>query len=176
MKFAGASRLRRKSNEIKFVADSMLGSVARKLRIFGFDTLYVAHLDDSEVLKIGVDQDRVILTADKEFFKRIVKAKAKGVLVDGSDEQKALVHIFEKNGIESVDGIGPESRCSLCNGSLTTIDVKDVQEVLPERIRANHNFFRCSSCGKLYWEGSHVRRMRILARNIDQRLKDQRST
>ena len=44
----------------------MLGSIARKLRIFGFDTIYIfAHADD-EILKIGIEQDRVILTADKE--------------------------------------------------------------------------------------------------------------
>src|SRR6185503_765174 len=100
-KSAGANRLPQKQNELKFVADSMLGSVARKLRIFGFDTLYLAHVEDNEVLKIGVDQDRVILTADKEFFKRIVKANAKGVLVGGSDELEDLVHILEKNGIRS---------------------------------------------------------------------------
>jgi len=52
-----------------FLADAMLGSVARKLRIFGFDTLYIAHAHDDEILKTGIEQGRVILTADKELFK-----------------------------------------------------------------------------------------------------------
>ncbi|HEV8386394.1 MAG TPA: Mut7-C RNAse domain-containing protein [Nitrososphaera sp.] len=152
------------------MADSMLGSVARKLRIFGFDTLYLVHVEDSEVLKIGVDQDRVILTADKEFFKRIVKAKAKGVLVGGSDELEDLVHILEKNGIRSVDRT--ESRCSMCNGKLADVSPNDVQESLPEKIASNHKeFFRCASCGKIYWEGSHTKRIRLLAENLKSRLK-----
>ncbi|HYX72308.1 MAG TPA: Mut7-C RNAse domain-containing protein, partial [Nitrososphaera sp.] len=73
-----------KGPSIAFLADSMLGSIARKLRIFGFDTLYDAQVnDDDEILKIGMEQDRVILTADKELFKRIVKIGARGVLVSG---------------------------------------------------------------------------------------------
>lgn len=170
-KSAGASRLPQKQNEIKFVADSMLGSVARKLRIFGFDTLYLAHVEDSEVLKIGVDQDRVILTADKEFFKRIVKAKAGGVLVGGSDELEDLVHILEKNGIRSIDRT--ESRCSMCNGKLVEVSPNDVQESLPEKIASNHKeFFKCASCGKIYWEGSHIKRIRLLAGILKSRLKE----
>lgn len=151
----------------------MLGSIARKLRIFGYDTLYVAHVEDSEVLKIGVDQDRIILTADKEFFKRIVKAKAKGVLVGGTDEVEDLVHIFEKNGIRSIDDPGSVSRCSACNGVLNETGSKDVEGELPEKIAMNHRvFFRCASCGKLYWEGSHMRRIRHLASGINRRLGD----
>ena len=149
----------------------MLGSVARKLRIFGFDTLYVAHVEDSEVLKIGVDQDRIILTADKEFFKRIVKVNAKGVLVGGSDEFKDLVHIMEKNGIKSIRGIGAQSRCSICNGQLSEIRAEDVRADIPERIALQQEvLFKCTYCSKLYWEGSHVKRLRILARAIDTKL------
>ena len=65
-KSAAARRLHRP--DPAFLADAMLGSVARKLRIFGFDTAYVAHTADDEVLKLGVEQGRIILTADKEFF------------------------------------------------------------------------------------------------------------
>jgi uncharacterized protein with PIN domain len=149
----------------------MLGSVARKLRIFGYDTLYLVHVEDSEVLKIGLEQDRIILTADKEFFKRIVKANARGVLVDGTDEVDDLVHVFEKNGIRSIDEPGTISRCSVCNGELNETSVKEAEEELPEKIATNHEvFFRCTSCSKLYWEGSHMKRIKALARRVDSRL------
>lgn len=190
-KSAGASRLVPEKNNsnssnssktTRFVADSMLGSVARKLRIFGFDTLYVVHVADSEVLRIGVEQDRVILTADKEFFKRIVKAKARGVLVGGSDELEDLVHILRKTGIRSVEwaATGAESRCAVCNGRLSSsaVNALDVRGSLPEKVarsldnNRNSKIYRCEGCGKLYWEGSHVRRIRQLARNIDLNLRD----
>ena len=62
-KSVGARRL--VSYKPTFLADAMLGSVARKLRIFGFDTLYIKHIHDDEVLKIGIEDNRVILTCDK---------------------------------------------------------------------------------------------------------------
>jgi uncharacterized protein len=49
-----------------FLADAMLGSVARKLRIFGFDTLYIKHTHDDEILKIAIEDNRAILTCEKE--------------------------------------------------------------------------------------------------------------
>jgi uncharacterized protein with PIN domain len=147
----------------------MLGSVARKLRIFGFDTLYVAHAHDDEILKTGIEQGRVILTADKELFKRVVKAGARGVLVDGGDDVKDLVHILSKNGVTSVDLGGIGSRCSVCNGLLEGKKPEQVQ--VPGRVADYHSeFYQCVSCGKVYWEGGHLRRIRALAKSVGSRL------
>ena len=181
MKSAGAIRQVQKAPNVAFLADAMLGSIARKLRIFGFDTLYNAQVNDDEILKIGMEQDRVILTADKELFKRIVKIGARGVLVSGgTSELEDLVHILRKSGIRSVgiDGIG--SRCSVCNGSLeerTSDHLKKDDDdnnenvVLPDRVIARHNqFFQCTICGKVYWEGSHLKRIIDLVRNLDAEL------
>ena len=64
---------------------------------------YTPHARDDEILKIGIEQDRVILTADKELFKRIVKVGVRGVLVSGgASELEDLIHILTKNGITSV--------------------------------------------------------------------------
>jgi uncharacterized protein len=76
-----------------------------------------------------------------------------------------------------MDGIG--SRCSVCNGSLeerTSDHVKrnyddDNNVVLPDRIIAYHNqFFQCTACGKIYWEGSHLKRITALVRNLNAEL------
>lgn len=149
----------------------MLGSVARKLRIFGFDTLYAAHAEDSEILKIGSDQRRLILTADRELFKRAVKARADGVLVDCLSEFDDLVHIFEKAGVESVGSDQIGSRCSLCNGILETVGPDAAQGVLAEKNDLqNTELHQCKSCGKFYWEGSHMLQLRTLARRINSAL------
>ena len=182
MKSAGAIRQVQKAPNVAFLADAMLGSIARKLRIFGFDTLYNAQVNDDEILKIGMEQDRVILTADKELFKRIVKIGARGVLVSGgTSELEDLVHILRKSGIRSVgmDGIG--SRCSVCNGSLEERtsghlkkdddDDNNENVVLPDRVIARHNqFFQCTICDKVYWKGSHLKRIIDLVRNLDAEL------
>ena len=149
----------------------MLGSVARKLRIFGFDTLYVAHAPDEEILKIGIESGRVILTADKELFKRMVKAGAPGVLVSGAGNVDDIVHILAKNGVTSVslDGIG--SRCSVCNGLLEERALEQVRDSLSDRVaEARSEFYQCTACDKVYWEGGHLRRIRALARTVDSKL------
>ena len=182
MKSAEAIHRVQKGPSVAFLADAMLGRIARKLRIFGFDTLYNAQVNDDEILKIGMEQDRVILTADKELFKRIVKTGVRGVLVrGGASELEDLAHILRKSGIKSVgmDGIG--SRCSVCNGSLrertsdhlkkNDDDDNNEDVALPDRVIAYHNrFFCCAVCGKVYWEGSHLKRITDLVRNLDAEL------
>ena len=184
VKCAGANRPVLEAHNVAFVADAMLGNIARKLRIFGFDTVYRAQVHDDEILKIGIEQDRVILTADKELFRRIVKVGARGVLVSsGTSEFEALVHILMKNGITSVGMNGIGSRCSVCNGHLkqkTSDQVKNDDEdncnnkdgvIVPDKVIACHNlFFQCISCGKIYWEGGHIKRIRDLVQNIDAKL------
>ena len=191
VKCAGANRPVLEAHNVAFVADAMLGNIARKLRIFGFDTVYRAQVHDDEILKIGTEQDRVILTADKELFRRIVKVGARGVLVSsGASEFEALVHILMKNGITSVGMNGIGSRCSVCNGHLkqrTSDQVKnddnnncnnnDDGVIVPDKVIACHNqFFQCISCGKIYWEGGHVKRIRDLVQNIDAKLVGRDST
>lgn len=183
MKSAGAIRQVQKAPSVAFLADAMLGSIARKLRIFGFDTIYIAHAHDDEILKIGIEQDRVILTADKELFKRTVKVGARGVLVSGgASELEDLAYILTNNGITSVGMNGISSRCSVCNGPMeekTSDQLKNHERnnddvdyiVVPDRVIACYNqFFQCTTCGKIYWEGGHLKRIRALIRNLDDRL------
>jgi uncharacterized protein len=179
VRFAGANRLVLEEHSVAFLADAMLGNIARKLRILGFDTVYMAQAHDDEILKIGIEQDRVILTADKELFKRIVKVGARGVLVSGSaSELEELVHILSENGITSIGMNGIGSRCSVCNGHLEERTSDQVRNddcnndlIVPDKVIACHNqFFQCIACGKIYWEGGHLKRIRALVRNLDAKL------
>ncbi len=193
MRSAGANRLVLEARSVAFLADAMLGNIARKLRIFGFDTLYMAQAHDEEILKTGIKQDRVILTADKELFKRIVKVGARGVLVSsgGASELEDLVHILTENGITSIGMNGIGSRCSVCNGHLeerTSDEVKNDHGcnnsnnsnndvIVPDKVIACHKqFFQCIACGKIYWEGGHLKRIRALVRNLDAKLVDRDCT
>ena len=146
----------------------MLGSVARKLRIFGFDTAYLAHTDDEQVLKAGVEQGRIILTADKEFFKRIVKHGADGILVDGSDDLSDLAHILGKLQITAI-AVALGSRCASCNGMLEGRTIGQVE--VPAAVARHHSeFYQCAICGKVYWEGRHMKKLRVFASALERRL------
>jgi len=122
------------------------------------------------------------LTADRELFKRIVKAGARGVLVSGrASELEDLIHIFTKNGITAVGTNGIGSRCSVCNGPLeerTSNQVKNrhgsndhvVIDVPDKVISCHKQFFECTACGKIYWEGGHLKGIRSLAQILDAKL------
>ena len=122
------------------------------------------------------------MTADRELFRRIVKVQARGVLVSGRvSELEDLINILTKNGIRSVGMNGIGSRCSVCNGLLenrTSYQVKNNvgnndQAVIhvPDKVMACHDrFFQCTSCGKIYWEGGHLKHIRAFVQDLDRKL------
>jgi hypothetical protein len=104
------------------------------------------------------------------------------VLVSGgASELEDLIHILTKNGITSVGTSGIGSRCSICNGPLeerTTDQVKNdhgsndhaVIDVPDKVISYHKQFFECTECGKIYWEGGHLKGIRSLAQILDAKL------
>ncbi len=105
------------------------------------------------------------------------------MLVGGgsASELEDLIHILTKNGITSVGTNGIGSRCSVCNGSLeemTSDQVKNDQDSndhavsdVPDKVMSYHKqFFKCTACHKIYWEGRHLKGIRALAQNLDAKL------
>ncbi|MDQ3726956.1 MAG: Mut7-C RNAse domain-containing protein, partial [Thermoproteota archaeon] len=84
--------------------------------------------------------------------------------------------------ITSIGMNGVGSRCSVCNGHLeerTSDQVKNDDGcnnnnndvIVPNKVIACHKqFFQCIACGKIYWEGDHLKRIRALVRNLDAKL------
>jgi uncharacterized protein len=152
----------------------MLGTVARKLRIFGFDTLYIKDICDNELLKIGIEQRRIILTCDKTLFKQAIKKGVSGVLLKGVNENEDLVHVLSASGVYSINFDICRSRCSVCNGSLVKKKFSDVKKnTIPAGVILYHKeFFECINCDKMYWEGNHFSRIRSLINNLNIRLRN----
>ena len=54
----------------------------------------------------------------------------------------------------------PLTRCSICNHPLSPIAKENVRNLVPEYVYQQHDhFFKCNQCGKVYWRGTHVKRM-----------------
>jgi uncharacterized protein with PIN domain len=52
-------------------------------------------------------------------------------------------------------------RCTICNNPVRAVSRSNVEGRLPERIVREHDeFSRCPTCDRIYWEGSHTRRIR----------------
>ena len=154
----------------KFLIDGMLGTLAVKLRIFGFDTLYDKSSDDSQLLSHALRERRHLVTSDVELFlrtrRRISDASAKSILITSTSDTGRMIELFAKLGIEGI----PESfvsRCSACNGTL--------HPLLDRMTREGVKIYGCSSCGKEYWKGGHWRKLDKFIRDVNAALRTRRT-
>jgi uncharacterized protein with PIN domain len=155
-----------------FLADAMLGDIARKLRILGYDTTYIKDTSDSCVLQAALKEKRILLTRDKELFKRVVKRGIQGILLEKQDETDNIAYALTKNKIYCVSFDARTARCSLCNGILEPRSSTKVKRRLPRNVVTTYNkFSQCSNCGKAYWEGSHISRLHMLAQKINNKIR-----
>ncbi len=145
-----------------FIADAMLGKLARKLRILGFDTLYLKDIKDDEILNIGIKEKRIILTSDKQLYQRISTSRCNGILVNYQTEMDNLAKIFFYCKIANLKYVpNVYSRCALCNGQILPIkkELIDLSSVPLKVLQNNKTFFVCSFCDKVYWDGIHVKKI-----------------
>src|SRR5580704_8121918 len=77
----------------RFIADAMQGTLARKLRIFGFDTLYFREGADSDLEKIARHEGRIILTSDKALYQHSRTRGVRAILVEGRTDRARLISI-----------------------------------------------------------------------------------
>jgi uncharacterized protein with PIN domain len=141
---------------MKFIADVMLGRLAKRLRLLGFDVLYDRSLDDNEIIRLSLEQDRIILSRDTRLTARPLASNH--LLIESDRLSDQFRQIFDTLKIEAP--LGFLTRCSLCNQPLAAAQKQDVKDLVPEHVYATKDaFFVCAGCGKVYWKGSHVRRM-----------------
>lgn len=149
----------------RFLCDHHLGKLTRLLRVMGFDTAYEASGQEPLVARRAVRESRVLLSRGRAVLKRREIARGMLVLPDRADDQAAaVVHRFRL-----ADRIAPWSRCALCNGHVVPVAKRDVADRIPPRTaRWLDDYHRCENCGQLYWEGTHVERLRARIERIRQ--------
>jgi uncharacterized protein with PIN domain len=154
---------------VKFIVDSMLGSLARKLRIYGFDTLYNADILDENILTIAKDDNRIILTSDKNLHSKAILNDLKSILLSEDGDENRIVTVFKSIGLKP--DLNPKnSRCPLCNSNIEEVEKNEVKNV-PESVLKKHDrFYFCMRCGKTYWTGSHWSRLKKFSERVKQRL------
>lgn len=142
---------------IRFVADAHLGGLARLLRMAGFDTIYDNGLRDDQVEVLAVEDERVVLTRDRDLLKR--RSIAYGCYVRALKAEVQLLDVFERFGL--AERARPFTRCLHDNAPLRPVARAAVLDRLPPRVAATQDeFHTCDLCGRVYWKGSHWQRMR----------------
>ena len=156
-------------SQLRFLADAMLGTLAKKLRLLGIDTAYAGDLNDSELKYLVRSQGRILLTKDKVLAREL---GGQVWLVKGASWQEELSSIAEKLSTVSCQ-LQPFSLCLDCNDTLLAIGPSQAEgKVPPYILKSRTRFSSCASCGKVFWEGSHRKRMEEEVEWMEKILKD----
>ena len=143
----------------RFVLDVHLGTLARRLGVLGLDVDYSTDRDDVALARIAVEQDRVLLTRDRQLLMR--REIIHGYCPRSDDPDEQLLEVVRRFVTE--EDLAPFTRCPTCNDLLETVSKAAVVAQLGPHTRATHDDFRCCpGCGRAFWPGSHVDALRPL--------------
>lgn len=153
--------------EVKFLCDQMLGTLAKWLRILGFDVYFAERIEsDDEIIDRAKAENRVILTRDKHLVQRAKRENLKAINIESTELDDQIRKVTSIYPVEEDKIL---SRCSVCNTILTKIDREKVKGKVPDRIYNRHSeFWYCKRCDKVYWKGSHWENMKERIEKINE--------
>jgi len=144
---------------VKIIVDSMLGNLARWLRVLGYDTEYSRKMLDKDILTTAIREGRVLITKDLGLHRRALKKNIVSVYIppEVTEIVDILAILVERLGIE-VSFDKNNTRCPLCNNRLSIVPKAQIATLVsPEVLNKYDTFWYCSNCKKVYWQGNHWR-------------------
>ncbi len=155
---------------MRFLVDAMLGKLARWLRLLGHDTEYRRDATDDELLAEAASEDRILLTADVELYRRARLRGLRAFLVRGSTEEERLAELAASLKVKLEVDMSA-SRCPKCNSPVVEVPKEAVRGLVPRGSWLRHErFWRCTGCGQVYWQGSHWANIEAVLRGARKRL------
>lgn len=143
-------------SEIRFIADRMLGRLARMLRLLGYDTEYSPQMTTAQLQAVARRGERVVLTrghAEKRFplLRNVFTVQSE----NAPEQLREVVGRFKLD-----PRAGLWTRCTLCNGTIENVEKTAVAGLVPPKVfDVYEGFYRCVGCQHIYWQGSHVERI-----------------
>lgn len=139
----------------RLLADGMLGRLAKWLRLLGYDTAFERDAEDLALAHRARSEGRVLLTRDRELGTR---RNLRSLLIESESLEEQVRQVQEALGPPPDPAL---SRCAICNLPLEPTTRDDVADRIPPYVLRTQNEFReCPGCGRVYWPGTHLRRMR----------------
>jgi len=150
---------------MRFIADMMLGRLARWLRLYGYDTLYGIE-DDGEIIRVALREGRVILTRDSGLAERAGKLGAEAFLLS-SNSLEGQVEELKRLGVEFRELFPANARCPKCNGPIRPVSKEEIRDQVPPTVYEKYDeFYVCTNCGQIYWPGRQWEEMVKIDRKL----------
>jgi len=139
----------------RFIADAMLGRLARWLRILGYDTAYEKEISDEALVDRALREDRWLLTRDSHLvLRKLLRGRHTLIISDHLDEQ--LRQLRDERHLPLDLSVDRGYRCADCNQWLVMIPREEAVCKVPPLVAEQHyRFMQCRSCGRVYWPGMH---------------------
>ena len=155
-----------------FIVDAMLGNLAKKLRVLGYDSTYFSSIEDEKLVIIAKNEKRIILTKDEQLVKAAQNQGVVSILIRGNDEFEQIAQINAKVKLEKFVIDSNSSRCVICNGKLQPIEKYRIINKVPEGVlEREERFWMCDGCKKIYWRGTHFEKLQEFADQLNDRLQ-----
>jgi uncharacterized protein with PIN domain len=141
----------------RFLCDEMLGRLCRYLRAAGYDAVLASggHRD-SVWLRQCHDEGRYFLTQDQLVREHKAARDIALILPQGdTDRLAALLTVHFQ-----LDWLGHAfTRCLVDNTPLQAAGEAAMAKFPQDAIKPNEPLRVCPACGRVYWQGSHYKRM-----------------
>jgi len=137
----------------------MLGKLTRWLRMLGQNVKYSSSLNDKQLIEVAKRERRFLLTRDLELYQQATMQGVDAFLVEGATEAEKLAGLAKRFNLKLEIDVAV-SRCPKCNAIIRPIPKKGVTDRVPKTTFSSYDeFWECSNCGKIYWQGAHWKRI-----------------
>ena len=150
-----------------FLVDAMLGNIAKKLRLLGFDSEYVSDIDDSKLIETAKNENRTIISRDRNLIDRAKKNEISSVYITKENEIEQFLEIIKTTHLQFDEISGDSARCTQCNSPTSQIDKLEIKNKIPPGVLEYHDkFWKCDGCDQIYWEGTHIKNLQEFVHKI----------
>jgi len=137
----------------------MLGKLTRWLRMLGQDVEYSRSVEDKKLIEMAKKEQRTILTRDLKLYQQAMMQGVNAVLVEASTGAEKLADLARRFNFKLEIDV-TVSRCPKCNTKIRPVPKDMVIDRVPKTTSTYYNeFWECPSCGQVYWQGAHWKRI-----------------
>ena len=138
----------------RFLADAMLGKTASKLRILGYDTAYHSSANLQQATSYAAITGRILITRNRR------ARTSHAIIVPPQGSESDTMSCIVRAANLDVQISAETARCAICNGVTHKTSPQAVRGLIPPNTgRHFTRFWKCENCERIYWEGSHIKRM-----------------
>jgi len=156
--------------EHKFFVDAMLGNIAKKLRLMGYDSRYLPHIEDDELIKSAKKDNRIIISRDKDLIRKAQKYAIKFIFLKNNLEIEQFREIINKLNLKIIEINGDKARCPKCNSKTKSVIKNNIHKKIPNKVlEYNDKFWECTDCNKIFWEGTHIKNLQKFVGELNEK-------